>query len=300
MKPRVRCGSASEGSRSKRPVRRVGGELEGVVDGQRRVPGRHGIAHGQRGPRPCHVRVGLEYPLEALHRLEETRRRASVPVIAALEVELVGVGGAAVGARRRLTELGGERAAERPGDGVRDVVLDPEQVLTIVVEAVGPEVAAGAGIDQLRHYPRPAAGAADAALEHRVDPQELGDLADVCVAVLEVEDRGPRHHSETGDVGEQVDQVLGQTVGEDLGRLVAVEVGEGQHRDRPRAVLKRHLGSVLVGRDPPSRRRARRRRRRLSPGSRAPAGEPAASRAAPTAGRCGPRPGGVRRWPSSP
>ena len=60
-----------------------------------------------------------------------------------------------------------------------DLVLDGEDVRGIAVEAIGPEMAAGLAVDQLRIDPYVVAGAPHAALQHVADTELAGDLADV-------------------------------------------------------------------------------------------------------------------------
>src|SRR3984893_3126906 len=71
-------------------------------------------------------------------------------------------------------------------DSARDVVLDRKDIGQIAVVAVGPEVGAGRGVDELRGNPHPVAGAADRAFEHRAHPKIAADGANVDQAPLKV------------------------------------------------------------------------------------------------------------------
>ena len=78
--------------------------------------------------------------------------------------------------RPALAMLGGqELGPDAADDAGRDLVLDGEDVVERPVVALGPEVGAGGGIDQLRGHPDAVAGLADAALEHVADAELAAD-----------------------------------------------------------------------------------------------------------------------------
>ena len=72
-----------------------------------------------------------------------------------------------------------KRHLERVDDPVRDFVLDREDVGQVAVVALGPEMPAVAGIDELRGDAHAVAGAADRAFEHRAHAKLAADGADV-------------------------------------------------------------------------------------------------------------------------
>ena len=96
----------------------------------------------------------------------------------------------------------------------------------------GPKVVAVADFDQLRSHPQRVALAPDAPFEQRADLQLLADLLHAERLALEREDGSARSDVQALDVGECVDQLLGDAVGEVVGLLVAAHVDEGQDRDR--------------------------------------------------------------------
>ncbi|MDF2764917.1 MAG: hypothetical protein K0S81_1911 [Rhodospirillales bacterium] len=60
-------------------------------------------------------------------------------------------------------------------------VLDRKEVAQLAVVAIGPDVLADLGVDELRGHPHAPAGDAHAALEDVADAEPLlGDLAHVC------------------------------------------------------------------------------------------------------------------------
>ena len=70
-------------------------------------------------------------------------------------------------------------AAERGGDSLRDIVLHREQVFDRPVVALGPDVAAGGGFDELGGHANPLADRLDAALKNIFHAEVATDLADV-------------------------------------------------------------------------------------------------------------------------
>ena len=132
-------------------------------------------------------------------------------------------------ARERLR--GEQLRLERRHHRVGDLILDREDVLVVAVVGLRPEVIAVVGSDQLRGDADALARAAHAPLEQVRHPQLLGDGRDVVAAALEVEGRGARRHPQVRHLREQVEQLLGETVGEVLLVPVLAHVGEGQHRD---------------------------------------------------------------------
>ena len=77
----------------------------------------------------------------------------------------------------------------------------------------------------------------DAPFENRPDAERLGNPADVLFLAPEGKGGRARGDLEAGDVGQQVDDLLGQSVAEVLVIRVAAHVGEREHGD----------GWVLIG-----------------------------------------------------
>ena len=69
---------------------------------------------------------------------------------------------------------------DRRDDALGDLVLDRKEVAQLAVVAIGPDVLADLGVDELRRHPHAPAGDAHAALEDVADAELLGDLAHVC------------------------------------------------------------------------------------------------------------------------
>ena len=144
------------------------------------------------------------------------------------EEELVGLGvrrGALLDGR---TLLGQELEFERCDDGLRDVVLDGEDVVERAVVALRPDLRVGGRLEQLRRDPHAIAGLAHAALEDVRDlegPRDLGRrdrLALVREGGVARSDRKRRHPTEVRD------DVLGHAVAEVLLLRVSAHVDERQ------------------------------------------------------------------------
>ena len=85
---------------------------------------------------------------------------------------------------------------------------------SVAVEAIGPEMRAGHGIDQLAGDPHPAAGLAHAALEHVAHAELAADLLHVDGAALVGEARIAGDHEQPAEARQRRDDVLDHAVGE--------------------------------------------------------------------------------------
>jgi hypothetical protein len=128
---------------------------------------------------------------------------------------------------------------QRLDDLVHDLVLCGEDVVQLAVEAVGPQMAAALGVDQLGGDAHAVAGLADRAFQHEAHAELAADLLHLHRPALVGEGGIARDHEQRLDLGEIGDQVLGDAVAEILLLGVAAHVGEGQDGDRG---LGRHGG----------------------------------------------------------
>ena len=147
-----------------------------------------------------------------------------------------------VAARRALDLLadhGADLGLDLADDVAGDLVLDLEDVFQVPVVALGPDMTAGAGIDELGGDPDALPGAAHGALDDVVGAEFRRQLADVGRAALVGKGGVARDHVEPAVLGERGDDVLGQPVGEIRLLRIAGHVLEGQHGDAGlgRAVL---------------------------------------------------------------
>jgi hypothetical protein len=149
-----------------------------------------------------------------------------------LEVQLVGL--QVVG--RLLLEpvslLVRKLRLERARDLEGHVGLNREDVGEVAIVGLGPAVAIGPGVDELRDDPDPAPRPPDASFEQGADIEGEPDLAQVPVATLEPHHRATPDHPQRADLRELRDHVLGNPVGEEFVFGIGAHVGEGEDRDR--------------------------------------------------------------------
>ena len=103
------------------------------------------------------------------------------------------------------------------------------------VVGLRPEVEAVRHLHELRRDPHLAPRLAHAPLEQRRHVELLADDPQVLVLALELEGRRATRDPQLRDLGQDVQQLLGQAVGEVLLVLAGAHVHEGQDRDRRRA-----------------------------------------------------------------
>ena len=160
------------------------------------------------------------------------------------EVEAIGlgIGGAAFHGRRHLGgyvrgrlcvhSVAQHRAAQFLHDGLRDVFLHREDVVKLAVVGFRPEVGIRRDLDQLRGDAYTIAGLAHTAFEHGGHVEFVRDRRNVDVGALEGERGRARGDAQAANLGEHVQQLFRQPVGEVLVVLVATHVDERQHGDR--------------------------------------------------------------------
>src|SRR5438132_179278 len=88
-------------------------------------------------------------------------------------IERIGV----IGRTTRLCDR--ELPLERAGNARRNLVLHGEQIADVAVEALGPEMRAGLGVDQLDVDPDLMAGSLNTAFQNIADAQLAADLLGV-------------------------------------------------------------------------------------------------------------------------
>ena len=120
---------------------------------------------------------------------------------------------------------------DRGDDRLGDLVLHGEHVGEVAVVALGPEMAAGGDVVELRGDAHAVAALAHAAFEHVADAELVGDLLHVDGLALVDERRVARDHEEPAQLRQRGDDVLADAVGEILLLRFAAHVGEGQHGD---------------------------------------------------------------------
>jgi hypothetical protein len=131
---------------------------------------------------------------------------------------------------------------ERLDDGLRDLVLQREDVVQVPVVALGPDVIVARCEDQLCGDPYAAARLAHAPFQHVTHVELARDLRDFDVPALVDEGAVARNDDERRDLGQVRDDVLGDAVAEIFLFRIAAHVGERQDADRSAGGLRRGRG----------------------------------------------------------
>ena len=115
--------------------------------------------------------------------------------------------------------------------GSNDLCLNGKQIADFPIIKVGPEVAAGAGVDQLRVHLEPVSGLLLAAFQHIVHAEVLGDLADIGGTATVLEARILGDHG----IGLAAREFGDHTLGDSIVQIAAVGTDamilERQHGD---------------------------------------------------------------------
>src|SRR6185369_2299106 len=111
-------------------------------------------------------------------------------------------------------------------------VLDREDVFQVAIVTLGPHMPVGLCVDQLYGDAHAVAGPSHAAFDDVLHPEVLGDLPHVDRLAFEFEGGVARDHEQIVKARQVGQDVLGQTVGEELLLRHTAHVGERQHDDR--------------------------------------------------------------------
>lgn len=84
---------------------------------------------------------------------------------------------------------------------------------------------------ELNRYEQSVLRCKNAAHQHGARVQRLADLPDIGAFSFKPKDGGPRHHVQTGNAPERVDNFFGKTVAEELVFAIA-KVHQRKHGDR--------------------------------------------------------------------
>ncbi len=127
-------------------------------------------------------------------------------------------------------------------NGGGDLVLDGEHVGQFAIIGLRPQVEAVVDLDQLRGDAHRGARLAHRALEDVLDAQGVADLPQVLVLALEGEGGGAAGDLQVLDLGQRVQDLFGDAVGEVFLLGVRGHVDERQHGDRLRCRLRGGAG----------------------------------------------------------
>ncbi len=137
------------------------------------------------------------------------------------------------------------------GDREGDLGLQCNDVLEFTIEVFRPDVVAGDGIDQLGRHPHASLRLANTAFKDRTHVEFSADRGYVDIGAFEGEGRSPRGNLELDDLGQRLQQLFREAVGEVLVFGIAAHVGKREHRNRMRRRVKRR-GGLLSGSGAPA------------------------------------------------
>ena len=138
---------------------------------------------------------------------------------AATEIEAVRFQVAGVALHERLAGIG-QAHFESADDGLRDFVLDGEDVVELAVVAFGPDLRGAADLDELRGDADAVPGFAHAAFQDVVHGERLTDAANVLLPAFEGEGGAARRHPQARHAAESVQDLFGESIAEVLVVLV--------------------------------------------------------------------------------
>ena len=124
-----------------------------------------------------------------------------------------------------------QRGRQGAGDGGGEFVLHREDIDQVAIVAIGPDMAAGRRVDQLRGQADASAGFADAAFQNVADTQFAAGLNHIDMTALINKGRVAGDHEHPAEFRQRGDQILGHAVGEIFLLGIAAQIGERQDRD---------------------------------------------------------------------
>ena len=139
-----------------------------------------------------------------------------------------GSGAGGLGLRPPEGALG---ATDRVDDASGQLVLNHEEVGERPVVALGPDLAAGSGVDQAHGRPQPTAVTVETAFEHVPDAELSTNLARI-VRLVSVGKAGAATDDEHARLGQRADDVANHAVGQPSDTLLAGTILEWQDSDR--------------------------------------------------------------------
>src|SRR5205814_3133113 len=127
-----------------------------------------------------------------------------------------------------------------------DLVLDREDVFNLAVETLRPELVAVTRVNQLHADPHTLSGFSDAAIQERLDPETLANLARVQARSAKGKTGCPRRNVKTANFTECVEDFFCNTIAEVF--LVAFRAEIRKRQNSNRADLLFPLLAVLTSR----------------------------------------------------
>ena len=126
----------------------------------------------------------------------------------------------------------GKMHPKRVHDGMRDLVLDIENIPHLAVISLRPELVSIRRIDQLRRDTHAVAGTAHAPFEDVLDIEPGADFADIQILAAQRKRGGPGSDAQTRQSCKRADHFLGQAIAEIFVFLVSAEIRERENGNR--------------------------------------------------------------------
>ena len=203
-----------------------------VSDGRTAVVHFQRVAVGQAGIGERVLRIARNGGLKVTDGLGRAFRGPLVPREPAHQVEVVRVHIVGVALRHRIGQLAKETDPQYGNNGARQFLLQREDVSHFAIEALGPDQPPVVDVGQLHRNAKAAARSSHRPIEHTFDAEARPDRLPTLGAALEGKDRRARCHLEPADIGQGVDQFLGDAVAQVLGVGLRAGVHEGKHCQR--------------------------------------------------------------------
>jgi len=135
-------------------------------------------------------------------------------------------------ARGAVALFGIKVRLDRGDDALGNVVLHREDVMQVAIVFLGPDMLAGFRVDELSGDADLLARRAHAAFEHVAHTEIARDLAHIDRLAFVDEGGIAGDHEQPAQPRQRRDDVLGNTVGDEILGWIAAEKDEGQHGDR--------------------------------------------------------------------
>ena len=112
-----------------------------------------------------------------------------------------------------------------------DFVLHGKDIVDTTLVSLGPELKAVIRFYQFGYDADAIAIPLNAAFKDIRNSELSSDNAEIFIFPLELKRRGARHHTDTGQRGEVVDQIFGQTIAEVFLVFASAQIGEREDRN---------------------------------------------------------------------
>ena len=122
--------------------------------------------------------------------------------------------------------------AQLTGEARDNLVLHVEEIGHGLVEALGPKMIAGLGVDELHVHAHPIAAALHRTFKDVTHAQLAADLLHIDMFAFVSESRVAADHERAADARQICGQALGDAINEILLLGIAADIGEGQNNDR--------------------------------------------------------------------